>query len=277
MKNTPSSPVSLPKRVRAYLDVLIRKVNQIATDRIVSVLLFGSYAKGHPDPEKSDLDLVIVMDDKVSWSEIAGIDRMVEGLEIAYGFTKPPKTRLERLFRAIERATGMFASHFICRKSDILRGDFRKVFSVSRTFQRLLAPSRLVFNAILSHVVTVYGDDISDKIRRPVVDIKQWLRSLSMCFLLSLSGLLAFFLNKKAGKFLEEATKWSLLNTYYYVHRQSPSFQDIIKFYSKKGLSLAEESLSPSGGFNIISAAKSPFMVIKIHVKGLGLLKSSGS
>ncbi|MFX0068454.1 MAG: nucleotidyltransferase domain-containing protein [Promethearchaeota archaeon] len=274
MKNTPTAPLSLPERVKAYLDVLVKKVNQIAADRLVSVLLFGSYAKGQPDPEKSDLDLVMVLDDKVSWGDIDVIDRMVEGLEIAYGFSRPPKTRLERLFRTIERATGMFASHFICKKSDILRGDFRRIFSVSRIFERLLAPSRLVFNAILSHAVTVYGDDILDKIRRPVIDIKQWLKSLSMCFLLSLSGFLAFFLSKKAERFLEEATKWSFLNTYCYVFGQSPSFQKIIRFYSKKGLRLAEESLRPSGGFNVISAAKSPFTVIKIHVKGLRLLKN---
>ncbi|MFX0096520.1 MAG: nucleotidyltransferase domain-containing protein [Candidatus Hodarchaeota archaeon] len=277
MKNTPLAPISLPKKVRAYLDILIKKVNQMTDGRLVSVLLFGSYVKGHPDPEKSDLDVVLVLDDKVHLSEINRVDRMVEGLEITYGFSKSPKARLERLFRAIERATGMFASHFICKKSDILKGDFRRVFSVSRIFEKFLAPSRLVFSAILSHAVTIYGDDISEEITRPLVDIRQWLRSLSMCFLLSLSGLLASFLNKKAIRFMEEAIKWSLLNTYYYVYGHSPSFQNVIRFYSEKGLRLAKELLSASGEFNVISAAKSPLKVIRIHVDGLKLLRNSSS
>lgn len=264
----------LPKRVRTYLDTLIKLVNKAAASKIISILLFGSYAKGYADPERSDLDLIIVLDDAVSQKRIAKIDRIVEGLEMTQGFTKPSKTRIERLFRAVERATGMFASHFVCRKSDILKGDFKRVFSISRTFGRILAPSKLVFNAVLSHVVPVFGDDISSKIRRHDLDIKQWLRSLLMCFLLSFSGFLAFLLDRKAERFMQEAAKWSLLNTYYYANRQSPPFQKIIKAFSKKGVRLAEGLASPFYRLNIISAVRSPFAVIKIHVKGLRLLKN---
>ncbi|MFX1485819.1 MAG: nucleotidyltransferase domain-containing protein [Promethearchaeota archaeon] len=275
MKKAQPGSILLPEKARTYLDTLIRMVKKAAADRIISILLFGSYAKGYADPEKSDLDLIIVLDDPVSQRRIDKVDRIAEGLETTLGFSRPAKTRIERLFRAIERATGMFASHFICRKGDILRGDFKRVFSISRTFGKILAPSKLVFNSVLSHVVTVFGDDISSSIRRHDIDIKQWLKSLLMCVLLSLSGFLAFLLDRKAGRFIREAAKWSLLNTYYYVNRRSPPFQKIIRAYSKKGLKTAERLLSHSCGFNIISAIKSPFAVIKIHVKGLKLLENS--
>jgi predicted nucleotidyltransferase len=113
----PASPgPELPPRVRGYLDAIAQVCTRDGRG-LVSIVLFGSAAKGGFARQVSDVDLIVVLPDGASREERARARDEVSRLEIDHGF-KEPAGRLQ----------GVFCLHQTLKRLLDLRGRYRKSF-----------------------------------------------------------------------------------------------------------------------------------------------------
>jgi predicted nucleotidyltransferase len=113
------SGLQLPPRIQTYLDAVIQACTQ-AGHSLVSVLLFGSVAKGGFS-SISDVDLIIVVPDDARRESKRQVREMVARLETVHGFR--PTARHSAAQARVERAVGHLFSCFVCTRSDLLSGD----------------------------------------------------------------------------------------------------------------------------------------------------------
>ncbi|MEM2900801.1 MAG: nucleotidyltransferase domain-containing protein, partial [Thermoplasmata archaeon] len=204
-----ASDLVLPDRARKFLDELSNALENYE-DKIVSIILFGSLVKGGHSA-LSDVDMIIVVKDEISDSQISEIEEKVRVIEEKNEYrTKPIEKRsiserfVSRLGSFVELRTGMFVSHFICRRKDFLDANFAKIFNTTPVVTELLAPSSLVLSGVLSHAKTIYGEELLNKVKRPEFGLVDILKSLIMNFLLSLGSLFLYIFHSSAGKFAFE-------------------------------------------------------------------------
>jgi predicted nucleotidyltransferase len=257
--------------VKSVLEILRRSRIDGAT-----VIAFGSYAKGGIARD-SDVDLLISVSDSTSEEAVSRLDSEIMNLESRHGYTHSPQSLVERILYSISRQTGMFVSHFICRRSDLLNLNFAKIFTGSHLLANIIAPRDIVGGGLLSHARTIYGQDLLPKIRKPRVSSLDLTRSLLMNLVLSTSSAVLALFSKKAVKYALEAVKWSLYARYYYIYHDSPSIDLVAHdFLDKQFLASAiaeflrlRESLIHYRRFLLLS----PLYVIRIHLSSVKLDK----
>lgn len=55
------SGLSLPNEVKGYLDEMVDSLKESAGDNLVSIIVYGSIARGHYRPKQSDVNLLLVL------------------------------------------------------------------------------------------------------------------------------------------------------------------------------------------------------------------------
>src|SRR5436309_14613958 len=111
------SGAPLPVRVQTYIEALVQTCAQ---DRVplVSVVLFGSAAKGGFSGDVSDVDVIIVVSDDVSRAKRLRLGEDVARLETLHEL-RPATIHSSGGVRArIERAVGHGFSCFVWTRSD---------------------------------------------------------------------------------------------------------------------------------------------------------------
>jgi len=234
--------MELPTRVRTFFDELL-KILECYEEVLNSIILFGSLVKGGYS-EFSDADVIIVMKDTCPENKIAELNEKIDIIEDKVrcrSKIKSPFSLSEsfayRIGSFVEARTGMFVSHFICKRCDFLDGNFAKIFNTTPVLTRVLAPSGLVLAGVLSHAKTIYGEDLIDKVKRPRYTLGDMLKSLAMNVLLSLGSAFLYIFHSSAAKFAIEATKWSLHSSYFYLSSTSANIEDVARFYIDKKVS----------------------------------------
>src|SRR2546425_4417850 len=106
----------LPARVQNYLDALVQLCTQGGW-RVVSVVLFGSAAKGGFASGVSDVDSIIVLEDGATPGDKARLADAVECLEISHGLRPPARAGKRMLEAFADRAGGNAVSSFVCTRS----------------------------------------------------------------------------------------------------------------------------------------------------------------
>ncbi len=148
--------IELPSSVQSYLDAIAQACNG---DRrgLVSIVLFGSAAKGGFTLQVSDVDLIVVLSDGVSGQERAQVREVVDRLEIDHGFKEPagPRNPLQAF---AEHIGGADHSCFVCTRSDLLSGDVARVFDLKAA--EALFVDRIVFANVIASSATVWGEDL---------------------------------------------------------------------------------------------------------------------
>ncbi|MEM3586800.1 MAG: nucleotidyltransferase domain-containing protein [Candidatus Jordarchaeaceae archaeon] len=259
--------------VRRYLnDVFALLFSYLGEDKVVSLYVFGSILNDDYC-DISDCDLLIVLNDEVSLKQIKRIRGSLECLEIKHGLRSKDYSLLGRILRSIEKSTGMFESHFVCRKNDVLKGSFTRVFSTSRFMSKLLAPSAIVFGSVLSTARKIYGQDILREVAKPKHTTLMLLKSLAMNLLLSLSAIVLYPFSPKANKYEIEAAKWSMLASYYHLNESNPGIVEITNFFTNLGLSeyYFKRLLKLRKHYknDVKFGLATPLQVLKIHTKTL--------
>ena len=158
----------LPPRVRAYIAAVAQactaphatSATSPATSGLVSLVLFGSAARGGFHRQVSDVDLIVVLPDSASREERARVRDMVGRLETGHGFREPANPASPRNpFRAFaERVCGHDLSRFVCTRSDLLSGDVARVFGLNAA--EALFVDRIVLANVIASAVTVWGEDL---------------------------------------------------------------------------------------------------------------------
>jgi predicted nucleotidyltransferase len=205
------------------------------TDAVISVVIFGSFAKGGFS-ERSDVDLLVVVSDDCHQETIGQLKTVLERQAAMFGFGQTSKSFVDRFLSALMSQTGIFESSFVTRRSDFLRSDFTKIFSTNKILTSLIAPKDIVIASMLSHARTVFGEDLLVA-RTPVtIGSGQLLRSLVMNSLLAVGALLISPLTDKSTDLSLEAVKWSLFSTYYLAYGDSPGINRIAERFISSGI-----------------------------------------
>ena len=209
------SGAQLPARVQTYIDALVQTCAQ---DRapLVSVVLFGSAAKGGFSGDVSDVDLIIVVSDDASRAKRRRLGEDVARLETLHGL-RPATTHPPGGLRArIERAVGHGFSCFVCTRSDLISGDVARVLDL----RPLETPfvDRIVFASIVASAVTVWGEDLLPRVPVPSVrrlDVFKALFGFSSQVLLSA---VTFPVLPDATRYAMGALKHSLHSCFFCYH-----------------------------------------------------------
>lgn len=254
-----------------YLNSVSEKLEEVE-DRIASVILFGSYARGD-STNVSDVDILVVFKDNAPDSVVSEVDKILTELENRYDYTERPEGFLENLIYSLKRKTGMFVSHFICKESDLKNRDFPEIFSTEKFFSKLIAPADLVLNNLSQDGIALYGKPISQNLNRPI-STGSMIKSLFMNLLTALGSAIIAPFYKKTMEISTEAVKWSLLAAHQFITRRSVGVEESIKFLKKHDIYSSEtleefKSLREQLRENPLFIFKVPVLVIKIHLEAL--------
>jgi len=249
-------PINIQQLIIEFVEVT-HKFN------IISIIHFGS----KNFTKISDVDLIIVVNG-IENNEIKEIRRKLKLIEIKYGFRSITKSLIGNILNLIEEDTGMFCSNFVCNRQDLIEGKFSKIFHTNRFLTYLLIPTNIVFLNIFSSYKIIYGEEINHLLPQFDINYFQYIKSILMCFILSIISILLLFVSKDATKYAMEAVKWSLHNTYFYHNRNSMTTEELISLFIDKGfkhlirLQQLRMNYKKDVFFNLLSL----FLVVKIHM-----------
>ena len=231
---SPSDAVSgaqLPARVQTYIEALVQTWAQ---DRVplVSVVLFGSAAKGGFTGEVSDVDLILVVPDDASRATRRRLGGDVARLEAVHGLRVATNRSAGRLRALIERAVGHGFSCFVCTRSDLISGDVARVLGL----RPLETPfvDRIVFASIVASAVTVWGENLLPRVPVPSVrrlDVFKALFGFSGHVFLSAA---TFPVLPDATKYAMGALKHSLHSCYFCYHGRTAALEEEVDFFCRR-------------------------------------------
>ena len=162
------------KRAARYIKEILNYINTQFPGKLVSLILFGSSVNGIPT-KISDVDLLIVLNDKVTKREMQRIRLRVEKLAVKYRFWSYPQSLFERILRGVKLSTGMFVPFFVTREKDLLSGKFTRIFNVNRVLAFFLSPKEhedwdskqnRFTKRIISQFTTINSSIFHESIRR---------------------------------------------------------------------------------------------------------------
>jgi len=225
-----SFDLELPLSVRGYLDAIAEACNRTGGG-LVSILLFGSAAKGGFAQQVSDVDLIIVLPDGVSREGRARMRDKISRLEIDHGFKKPagPPNSLQAF---AERMCGNDFSCFVCTRSDLLSGVVARVFDLKAA--EALFVDRIVLANVIASSVTAWGEDLRPMVQLPHVrrlDVfKAWFAFTNQVLL----SLAAFTLLPHATRYAMGVLKHSLHSCYFCCHGKTISLEREVAFFQQQ-------------------------------------------
>ena len=221
----------LPVRVQNYIDALVQTCAQNQAP-LVSVVLFGSAAKGGFAADVSDVDLIIVAPDAASRENRHRLGVDIARLETAHGLcpvTTGPRGPLQA---RIERAVGHGFSCFVCTRSDLLSGDVARVLDL----RPLETPfvDRIIFASIVASAVTVWGENLLSRVPVPSVrrlDVFKALFGFSSQVLLSAA---TYPVLPDATKYAMGALKHSLHSCFFCYQQRTTTLEDEVAFFNQR-------------------------------------------
>ncbi|MFX1514505.1 MAG: nucleotidyltransferase domain-containing protein [Promethearchaeota archaeon] len=262
----------LEKRVRSYLQELFLFCRSEFRSDLRSLVLFGSQTRSSAS-NISDVDIIIIVSDSVSKRRICKSRGKIEWLEIKYSYSLEVKGIL-RFFRALDRATGMFVSHFICHETEFISGNFARIFGVNRLLAFLTAPGESVLFNMQHHAITLWGDNLLVKMRTPKLTTAQLMKSLIMNLLLTTGTLLLAPLTNESTRRSLESQKWSVHTTLAWLLNKSLPLDQGIQILTPQPCFLRSylrillylrKNYQPFPKLILLS----PFLIFLIHRKGI--------
>ena len=214
-----------------YLKDVKHQAQVVVKDNLLSIILFGSYAKGKPT-KVSDVDVIIVVSDSTQEYEISKLRRVLESVAIRHEYWYNPRSLLKRILRVVKLKTGMFVPFFVCRESDLINGRFERIFGVSKLLSLLLAPRNSVLNSIKVKSKVIYGKNLISKMKIKRPSYVEIIKSYVMNLLQSLGALIISPFDNEATKYSMEAFKWSIY-TIREVLKDDDEFKKLLKEVSK--------------------------------------------
>jgi predicted nucleotidyltransferase len=226
-----ASGAQLPARVQTYIEALVQTCAQ---DRaaLVSIVLFGSAAKGGFSGDVSDVDVIIVVSDAASRAKRLRLGENVARLETLHELRPATTHSPGGLQVRIERAVGHGFSCFVCTRSDLISGDVARVLDL-RPWEAPFV-DRIVLASIVASAMTVWGEDLLPRVPVPSVrrlDVFKALFGFSSQVLLSA---VTFPLLPDATKYAMAALKHSLHSCFFCYHQGTTTLEDEVAFFNRR-------------------------------------------
>ncbi len=242
---------------------------------IDGVILFGSLSYGKIT-KMSDVDLLIIVSNAISLARIRRLHQILHAIEVKHNLAADIETRSDRLQHIIESKTGMYCSHFICRREDWEQNRFARILSLNKTFVWLLAPSKIVLDSLKHGASIIYGDgDIAINYSQNYYSHLQILKSLLLTLIMAFGTIILLPIDKKYHKYLLEAYKWSLRANYFYLFHRTNRLTEILSFFGAMGISNHYlkwfHYCRVTSGFHIRFTLQMPFRIMKMHLLSMRL------
>jgi hypothetical protein len=199
---------------------------------LVSVVLFGSAAKGGFAGEVSDVDLIIVLADDASHMQRRRVGEDVARLETFHGL-RPATTHSPGGLRAlIDRVMAHGFSCFVCTRGDMISGDAARVLGL-RPLEALFV-DRIVFASIVASAVTVWGEDLIPRVAVPPVRRLDVFKALFGFFGQVLASAVMFPVLPDATKYAMGTLKHSLHSCFFCYHGRTAALDEEADFFQRR-------------------------------------------
>jgi predicted nucleotidyltransferase len=223
--------MQLPARVQTYLDALVRTCAQDGP-LLVSVVLFGSAAKGGFSEEVSDVDLLIVLSDDASRTQRRQLVDDVAHLEALHGL-RPATTHSAGSLRALmDRVMAHGFSCFVCTRGDVISGDVGRVLDL-RPLETLFL-DRIVFASIVASAVTVWGEDLLPRVAVPSIRRLDVFKALFGFFGQVVASAVTFPALPDATKYAMGTLKHSLHSCFFCYHARTAALEEEVDFFQRR-------------------------------------------
>jgi predicted nucleotidyltransferase len=200
----------------------------LSGSELVSLVVFGSAARGGFSDAVSDVDLIVVLADGAAAGERGRIQAQVAALEVAHGLAEE-RAAAGRLETFVGRAGGNTLSCFACTRSDLLSGSAARVLGL-RPHEAALV-DRIVFASIIGSGRTVWGEDLLPRV--PVPPIRRLDVFKALFGFLNLVALIAasYAVLPDATRHAMGALKRSLHSCYFCYHLRTAALDREVAFF----------------------------------------------
>jgi predicted nucleotidyltransferase len=226
-----ASGIQLPARVRTYLEALVQTCAQNGP-LLVSVVLFGSAAKGGFSGDVSDVDLIIVLSDDAPRAQRRRLVEDVARLDIVHGLrpaTPHPPGGMRAL---IDRVMGHGFSCFVCTRGDVISGDVGRVLDLKPL--ETLFVDRIVFASIVASAVTVWGEDLLPRVAVPSIRRLDVFKALYAFSGQMLASAVMFPVLPDATKYAMGTLKHSLHSCFFCYHGRTAALEEEVEFFQRR-------------------------------------------
>ncbi|MBY8999377.1 MAG: nucleotidyltransferase domain-containing protein [Candidatus Heimdallarchaeota archaeon] len=225
---------NLAPKARNYIGESIGLIIKNKID-LLSLIIFGSVAKGEYQPDLSDVDIIFVINDKTSKKDKTYISRELTKLEYKHTFRKKNGSIVDTVYKRAEDMTGMYVSHFVCYRKEFHAAKFSKVFNVNLLLCKLFAPTDVVWASVVKSATTLWGENLLEKASLAEVRRSQIKKSKVMNLALCTAALLTYIFHPHATKYAMEAVKWSLQTCYFSYTLEPATTTKTVQFFLQKG------------------------------------------
>jgi hypothetical protein len=235
----------------------------------VSVVVFGSAARGGLSSRSSDVDTLVIVPDEISEDRQHALKDAIALLEAEHGFRTSPSNKPAMYEDLAEYLSSNSFSAFICSESDLLSGDVVRILKL-KPIEALLV-DRIVLPTILDSAVTFWGRDLLVSVNTPAIRKLDVLKaSISFLGVLSMSATLYAVL-PRSTKYAMGALKRSLHSCFYVCNGRSASLEEEVLYFRERlrktqvldNLMALRSHYSPS--FRFVIAAFSQIMHLQLY------------
>ena len=220
-------------RLRQYLDEVVEVAGKRSPD-IVSIIIFGSVAKGGFSPAVSDVDLMVVLADEVSPKTKERLYSDLAGLELKHNLRERPKSGVEIMQKWFDRMAGQFKSQFVCYRRDFLSGNRAKVFGINPYVESLILTTSVAFASIVTSARTIWGEDLLPDVSLPLLTKGHLAKNCRGFLMLNAGALLAYPVIPNATKYSMSALKWMIHCCYFCSRLRSAALEEEVEFFRDK-------------------------------------------
>ena len=220
----------LPPKAKNYLSDVLSVINSKDLS-VVSIIAFGSVAKGGFSDAVSDVDIIVVLNDHDSRKTKRFLNKELQMLEYKHGFRKHPKGLITTLNMLANELAGIYLSHFICYKNELLLGDSARVLNLHPLLSFFTPATRIPFANMVISGKTVWGEDLLNHAR--ILPITRWqlLQGCAANLNLNVNAILGFIILRDATKIVMEVLKWSLHSCYFCYNLKAATLQEEVDFF----------------------------------------------
>ncbi len=220
---------SLSPNVRVYLDAVLKFADQKRSE-IVSIMIFGSVAKGGLAPV-SDVDLLVVLADEVPWKQKKRLEHDLAALELEHKLRERPKSKTEFVRAIVDRMAAQFKSYFVCYKRDFISGNSGAVFGINPVLESLLLTTRIGFANVVMSARTAWGEDLLPQVRVPLLTKGHLAKNFIGLLAFNAGALAVFPVVPNATKYSMSALKWMLHTCHFCITLKSSTIEEAVEFF----------------------------------------------
>ena len=217
--------------VSAYLNALVATCVTNCCEP-VSVVVFGSAARGGLSSKSSDVDTLVIVPDEISDDRQRALKKEIALLETEHGFRPSASSCPAKYEDLAERLSSNSLSSFICSESDLLSGDSARILKLN-PIEALLV-DRIALPTILDSAVTFWGKDLLARANPPPIRRLDVLKASMSFFGVLLMSATLYAVLPNSTKYAMGALKRSLHSCFYVCNGRSASLEEEVCYFRER-------------------------------------------